>query len=202
MGKTSGGLRSNSSKTSFNQHIEGYISGDEMWINNWLRGGEGYNYSLDKGEKALLNGLDKATDKPLGKDMTLYRSVDASAVFGNISQGDYESLYNVVAYGDSQKYNVDITNKVLAKVKTGSVYTEKGFMSTTKSSSIANDWGGFSGSDKPVVMKIKTPKKTKGIDVSKHSMEQDEILLKRGQKYKVNRIYGNKGNIYVDVTII
>lgn len=200
MAKTSGGVRKNSSPPSFNKHVEGYISGDEMWINSWLRGEK--NFKLNSGEKAVLSGLDKATDKPLGKNMTLYRSVDASAIFGNIDQGDYESLYNVLAYGDTQKYNVAIANKVLSKSSIGSIYTEKGFMSTTKSASMANDWGGFSGSEKPIVMKITVPKKTKGIDVSKHSMEQDEILLKRGQKYKVNKIYGNSSNIYVDVTII
>jgi len=75
-------------------------------------------------------------------------------------------------------------------------------MSTTKSKKIADEWGGFSGSSMPVVMRISANKKTKGVDLSKHKMGQKEILLKRGVQYKIKKIYGSNGQIYVDVTII
>ena len=42
----------------------------------------------------------------------------------------------------------------------------------------------------------------KGIDLSKHKMEQEEVLLKRNQKYKIKKIHGKNGNIFVDVELI
>ena len=203
MGRNSGGVNQGAAGGGFDRHIEEYISGDGMWINNWLRGRDGYDYKLDPGEEAYLKGLDKATTaKTIGKDTTLWRSADAKAIFGNISDMDYEALYSVVGYGDKQKVYVDRANKVLDRAKPGKVITEKGFMSTTKSKSIAEEWGGFSGSSKPIVLKLDVPKKVKGIDLSKHEMNQDEILLQRGLKYKVKKVYGNHGTIYVDAAII
>lgn len=201
MGKSSGGIRNSGSiNNNINkQALEDYVSGDGMWINSWLRNN---TFDLNNSEKAFLNALDKATDKPLGSDSILYRSVDASAIFGNISSIDYESLVGVLVYGDKQKYNVNNANKILSKTSIGSVKTEKGFMSTTKSKKIAEEWGGFSGSSMPIVMKVSASKKTKGIDLSKHKMGQKEILLKRNLQYKIKKIYGQNGQIYVDVSII
>lgn len=197
MGKSSGGIR-NVGKNRNNAALEEYISGDGMWINNWLRNNQ---FELNNSEKTFLNALDKATDREIGNDLTLYRSVDASAIFGNLSYSDYDSLRSVLA-GDTQRYNVNIANKILSSVPIGSIKKEKGFMSTTKSKSIAEDWGGFSGSSMPIVMRISASKKTKGADLSKHKMGQKEILLKRGVQYKIKKIYGSNFQIYVDVTII
>jgi len=200
MGRNAGGVVKPGG-TSGNRHIEEYVSGEGMWINQYLRGRmEGTQ--LSPREQAFLAGLDKATDKTIGNPVTLYRSVDASAIFGNMSQVQYENLHDYLVYGDKQAMVAQSAKSVLSRVKEGSVHTEKGFMSTTKSESTAVEWGGFTGSDMPVVMKISAPKGTKGVDLSKHKMGQDEVLLKRNQRYRVNKIYGSRGNITVDVSIL
>lgn len=205
MGRNSGGVRSNRPKGGgkvgqFNDAVEHYVSGDGMWINDFLRGNTQLG-PLSAQEKTYLKDLDTATGKPLGKEQVLYRSVDASAIFQGITQSEYESLIDVMVYGDNQKLNVGKANKALSKQRKG-VIVEKGFMSTTKDAETAHEWGGFSGSDKPIVLRIHTPKHTKGIDISNHDMDQSEVLLARGVKYKVNKLSSKHGNVVVDVSII
>lgn len=178
--------------------LENYVSGDGMWVNSYLRKKE---FELNEDEEKYLKTLDNATSKDLKKEMTLFRSVDAKAIFGNINENEFESLKSVVAYDSKQKFDLNIAEKFINKVQ-NEVKTENGFMSTTKNSEIAEEWGGFSGSDMPIIMNISTKKDTKGIDLSKHKMEQEEVLLKRNQKYKIKKIYGKNGNIFVDVELI
>lgn len=206
MGRNSGGVRSNRQRGGggvgqFNDAVEHYVSGDGMWINEYLRGTNPLLGGLSAQEKAYLKDLDTATGKALGKEQVLYRSVDASAIFQGITQSEYESLVDVMVYGDNQKLNVNKANNALSRQRKG-VIVEKGFMSTTKDAEIAHEWGGFSGSDKPIVLKIHSPKHTKGIDISNHDMEQAEVLLARGTKYKVNKLSSKHGSIVVDVSII
>ena len=54
MGKSSGGIR-NTGKNRNNAALEEYISGDGMWINNWLRNNQ---FELNNSEKTFLNALD------------------------------------------------------------------------------------------------------------------------------------------------
>ena len=178
--------------------LEDYVSGEGMWVNSYLRKKE---FELNEDEEKYLKTLDNATSKDLKKEMTLFRSVDAKAIFGNINENEFESLKSVVAYDSKQKFDLNIAEKFINKVQ-NEVKTENGFMSTTKNSEIAEEWGGFSGSDMPIIMNISTKKDTKGIDLSKHKMEQEEVLLKRNQKYKIKKIYGKNGNIFVDVELI
>lgn len=189
-----------------NDATEYYVSGDGMYINNMLRRGN----ALDDFEKKLVSDLDKATNGKI-KDDTLYRSVDASAIFGNMSDTDYDNLRVSVIYGENAIGNGAYADKLKANVRnkiqnaTGKTITEKGYMSTTTSQSVAEEWGGFSGSDKPVVMKIKTGANTKGVDLSRYDKKvskeeaQHERLLARNQKYKVKKIYGHNNQVYVDV---
>ena len=78
-------------------------------------------------------------------------------------------------------------------------------MSTTTSSDVAENWGDFTGSEKPVVMKITTSKNTRGVNLSGYdknvskSEAQHERLLARNQSYNVKKIYAKDGTIYVDV---
>ena len=178
--------------------LEDYVSGEGMWVNSYLRKKE---FELNEDEEKYLKTLDNATSKDLKKEMTLFRSVDAKAIFGNINENEFESLKSVVAYDSKQKFDLNIAEKFINKVQ-NEVKTENGFMSTTKNSEIAEEWGGFSGSDMPIIMNISTKKDTKGIDLSKHKMEQEEVLLKRNQKYKIKKIHGKNGNIFVDVELI
>ena len=201
-GGAAGGMGGKSRESAFDKSIEEYVSGEGMWINDYLRGK--YNPGeFSPEEKKMLADLDKATSNPLGKDYDLYRAVDASAIFGNMSDMEYWNLQNHVVFGAKDKIVVNSAQKTLAKAQ--GVRIEKGFMSTTTSQSVADGWGGFTGSDHPIVMKFKAPKTTKGKNLSKFDIkgdEQHEVLLGKGQKYKVGKVYGKNGNIYVDVKLM
>lgn len=82
---------------------------------------------------------------------------------------------------------------------TGKTFTEKGYMSTSKSASISED---LDFAVKPIMLRIKPGKKAKGLDLDKHSIGEEEVLLKRKTKYKVKSVYGKRGSIYVDVDIV
>ncbi len=192
-----------------NDATEFYVSGDGMWINQYLRGQEGFG-ELSESEKQYLKDLDKATDGKI-TDEVLYRSVDAQAVFGSMSDSDYDNLRQQVLYGENAfgkgKYADGIRQQVNSRIgrTEGKTITEKGFMSTTSEASVAEDWGGFSGSDKPIVMRMKPSKNTRGVNLSSYDKNvsadsaQHERLLARNQKYKVKKVYGKNGHIYVDV---
>ena len=186
-----------------NEATEYYVSGDGMWINQYLRG-KGDFGELSDNEKQYLKDLDKATSGKIKEDK-LYRNVDASAIFGDMSDMEYDDLVSRLVYGDNSKFIKNNTDKFLNEK--GKTVTEKGFMSTTKDPKIAEDWGGFTGSSKPVVMEIKTGKNTKGVDVSRYDKNvskdqaQKEVLLGRNQSYKVDNITAKNGKIYVQVTM-
>lgn len=192
-----------------NEATEYYVSGEGMWINQYLRG-KGDFGELSEGEKEYLKDLDKATDGKVG-ERTLWRNVDASAIFGNMNDGDYENIGTVLTYGENAfgkgAYAESIVNRVnnIIQKTTGKTITEKGFMSTTSDENIAKEWGDFTGSEKPIVMKIKTNSKTKGVNLSGYDKNvsadqaQKETLLGRNQSFNVNKIYSKDGQIYVDV---
>ena len=194
-----------------NEATEQYVSGDGMWINGYLRDSTGYG-ELSPGEREYLRDLDRATNGKL-PDKTLYRSVDASAIFGAMGDDDYQNLYSVLAYGDNAfgkgAYAKSLVDKAKSRMQSaiGKTITEKGFMSTTSSRQVAEDWQGFTGSTKPVVMEIKTGSKTRGVNLSGYDKNvapgdaQHERLLARGQSYHVDSIGLKNGNIYVNVTM-
>lgn len=192
--------------------IEYYASGDGMYINNMLRGRAGVDESdLTEDDKQLIKDLDAALDKKVGKQ-TLYRSVDASAIFGN--DVDMYDLLDEIKYQQfsnasgvfSQKKAKEI-NAVIDKT-IGKTILDKGYVSTTRSLEIAEEWEDFTGSENPIVMIINTAEDTKGANISnltKYLTElesdnpQEETLLARNQKYKILKIYAKKGIVYVDV---
>lgn len=192
-----------------NDATEYYVSGDGMWINQYLRGNGDFG-ELTESEREYLKDLDKATNGKVTAD-TLYRSVDATAIFGDMSGTDYENLRTALVYGTDSfgkgKYADGIRQKVdgLINKTIGKTQTEKGYMSTTTRKSIAEEFGGFTGSDKPIVMNIKPSKNTKGVNLSRYdknaSTPQKEVLLARGQSYKITNIYGKNGNINVDIEL-
>ena len=192
-----------------NDATEWYVSGEGMWINNYLRGRSDYG-ELSYKEKQMLKDLDTATNGKITDD-TLYRSVDASAVFGPMSDGDYQDLSQMLVYGENSfgkgAYADGIRNKLNQKIKNteGKTITEKGFMSTTTSAEVAEEWRDFTGSEKPIVMKITPSKNTRGVNLSGYDKNvapadaQHERLLARNQSYDVKRVYAKNGSIYVDV---
>jgi hypothetical protein len=185
--------------------IEYYASGDGMYINNMLRGRAGVDESnLTEDDKQLIKDLDAALDKKVGKQ-TLYRSVDASAIFGNdvdmyylLDEIKYQQFSN--ASGDFPQKKAKEINAVIDKT-IGKTILDKGYVSTTRSLEIAEEWEDFTGSENPIVMIINTAEDTKGANISnltKYLTEieadnpQEETLLARNQKYKILKIYAKK----------
>ena len=187
-----------------NDATEYYVSGDGMWVNQYLRGRGDFG-ELSADERKYIAELDKATNGKI-KAGTVYRSVDAEAVFGNMSQMEYENLRDALIYKDKSAP----AQSALAKAQraNGQTITEKGFMSTTTDRELAMEWDDFTGSDKPVVLEIKTAKNTKGVDLSIYDKNvdefeaQSEILLARNQKYVIDSIEAVDGNIYVKAHFI
>ena len=192
-----------------NEALDAYISGDAMWLNNYLRGRGDFG-ELDKWEQKMLDELTAVTKLDKVGERTLWRSVDARAIFGDMTDGDFEDLAGRILYGDDSKFVMEKTQRFMDVV--GKEITEKGFMSTTKSKDVAAEWGDYSGSRTPVLMKIRTTANTRGVDVEKytlahnaeveHSQAQKEILLRRGQCYKVVGIKELDGRICVEVELI
>lgn len=179
---------------------EYYVSGEGMWINQYLRGNiNDPAFRFTQQDAEYLRDLDRATSNPLSADQKLYRSVDASAIFGKLSAIQYDDLLVGLVYGG--EYEMSKSKHLIRGVR-GKILTEKGFMSTTKDAQIAHEWDDFTGSSKPVVLELKVPKGTTGKDLSGHHMAQDEVLLSRGQQYKIRGVSAKNGNIYVTADII
>ena len=185
-------------KEQINNVLENYVSGDGMWINSYLRNPTEFG-NLTEDEKEYLSIMDYALKNDI-KEITLYRSVDAKAVFGNITDSEYDDLKSQLLYGNDNKKALELINSVKGKE-----IVEKGFMSTTTEQRIALDWGDFSGSDKPIVLELKTPKGTKGKNLHFLDFEDDpqkEVLLARNTKYKINSIETKEGQIYLKAEVI
>ena len=212
-GGSGGGGRSSLVKTEEsmngkpNDATEYYVSGDGMWINQYLRGRGDFG-ELSDSERQYLHDLDVATNGKITED-TLYRNVDAEAIFGSLSDMDGDNLMQALRYGMDSfgkgKYADGVREDVQSIIdKTvGKTITEKGFMSTTTSKQVAEDWEGFTGSTRPVVLKISTSSNTKGVNLSSYDKNatepQYERLLARGQSYTVQRIYAEDNTVFIDV---
>ena len=92
-----GGGSGGANKNVLNDATEYYVSGDGMWINQYLRG-RGDSGELSQSEKEYLKELDSSTTNKL-KDATLYRNVDAEAIFNNISDADFMDMQQGLTYG-------------------------------------------------------------------------------------------------------
>ena len=182
--------------------LEYYVSGEGMYINNYLRSRAGVTPN-DMGDmdKKLLKELDSATDN-IVKDKILYRSVDASVIFPNIDVFGYDDLRGYLAYGSNQKVFV---NRVEPMINNSvKEFVDKGFVSTTKDYNIAKDWGDFTGSDKPIVLELTVDKSVKGVDLNFLDIADDpqkETLLARNQVFTVENIGSKDGQIYVKVKV-
>lgn len=192
-----------------NDATEWYVSGEGMWINQYLRGRGDFGELFDR-EKQMLKDLDTATDAKIN-DEVLYRSVDASAIFGRLSDFDSDYLQQYLFYGGDSFGRGEYADGIRKRMKeivdrtVGKEQTEKGFMSTTTDAAVAENWQDFTGAQSPVVLRIETSKNTRGVNLSAYDRNvapeqaQKERLLARNQSYRINRIYVRNGNIYVDV---
>lgn len=166
---------------------EWYVSGDGMWINQYLRGRSPKDMYVSKEDKVLIEALKDATNKPIPKSLkTLWRSVDVSAVFGDMTLGQKEQLRDALVYGEKNAMQQRINDTK------GKTITEKGFMSTTKDKGIAEEFEYFTGAEVPMVLKFDTTKATvKGKDLKDFDLDDDpqkEVLLHPNARYKVKRI--------------
>lgn len=209
---SSGNIKASGVTSSQGEALEYYASGDGMYINNMLRGRAGVNESdLSEDDRQIIKDLDAALNHELSQQ-TLYRSVDASAIFGDsvdmyelldeIKHNTYSNGKGAYSQNKAKELNQVINNTV------GKTFTDKGYVSTTRDSSIAENWQDFTGSSNPVVMKISTGEGTKGANISKATKylselerenPQKETLLGRNQKYKINKIYAKNNMVYIDV---
>lgn len=185
--------------------LDYYVSGEGMWINNYLREiGEVAQYPLTEDDKLFLEQLDQVTKSQTVKEKTLYRSVDVSAIIGDISDFDYDDLKGAYFYGDDSKRAKEVMEKYLKNIQ-GKEIVDKGFMSTTKSRDLALEFQGFTGSYKPCVIEFNVPDGIKGIDLKDFDvvdLKQEEVLLARGQKFVIKEMTQEQGQFYFKADLI
>lgn len=184
--------------------LQYYVQGDGMYINDYLRSRNNPIERMGKMtdfDNQLIKDLDNATENVI-HNKKLYRSVDASAIFPNISQNEYEDLKDYLVYNSNQNLVVNNATKTLnGKLRE---FTDKGFVSTTKDYNIAKEWGSFSGSDKPVVLELNIKDAVKGRDLDFLDLAdnpQKEVLLKRNQYFEIKNISSKDGNIYITANV-
>ena len=191
-----------------NDSLDYYVSGDGMWINKYLRNPgqfEKENGKVSDEEKQIIDEIRSQTNSETITDKKLYRSVDASAIFGNISDLEFDNLVATVVYDAKDKPVTENANKLISAALNKEI-TEKGFMSTTKDKEIAENWDGFTGSNKDVVLELNIPDGMKGKDMAAYEVdgdEQKEVLLPDNVDYKITEITkGENGKILVKADVL
>ena len=195
----------NDDKDEIAKALEYYVSGDGMYINRHLAGlFEKDGGVWTKEDEKILSLLRKGMNNNLKEDV-LYRSVDASAVLGNITDTDFENLMEMLIYGEKAISKNDV-NKLRNKLNViGKEIKEPRFMSTTKDKDIALNWGDFTGSDKSIVLELKLNKIIKGADLAKFDIKenaQKEVLLEDGLTYRINGFEVVDGQLVFKAEII
>ena len=185
--------------------LDWYVSGEGQWINQYLRGGAESNFGeLSEFEKKAIKEIESATSKPLPTNVKkLYRSVDATAIFGDISAVEFENLQSALFYDSKDKFAIGAKQKFLANIK-GKSIKEKGFMSTSTDYEVIAEWDGFTGADKPINIEFDVPEGTKGADLKQFDVEGDEqkeILLAKNTEYEITDVSTKDGHIYVKAKI-
>lgn len=203
-GASLGKTLANSLSTNQENAIEAYISGDMMWINQYLRGRGDFG-ELSENEKEFIDDMDKALDYTLGEEK-LYRSVDITALSQNIGNNAYD-LIDYLRWGDEVIMTKDKLSKMksLADSLIGKEITEKGYMSTTKDPRIADEFRDFTGSENPIVIDFEKKKGLKGRDLKKFEIAEDpqkEVLLNRNVKYKITGFEVVDGQVRVKAKFI
>ena len=161
---------------------------------------------MKENEKELVKMLDEATQTDVVDIPKLYRSVDASSVFGSMSQIEFEQLQDAIVF--NADYERRQTQHIIDRAKPGKVITEKGFMSTSEDYDVVSDWYDFTGSDKPMTLELSVPEGTRGCKVYEMTPEveaddpQREVLLPRNTKYRIIEVTSKDGLVYVKAEIV
>lgn len=130
--------------------------------------------------QSLIRQLDSALTRPVGHDMMVYRGLQASS----------KTAQNMISMMDA------------GKLTKGTVFTEKGYLSTSVVRRTATQ--AFASDNNGVVLHLDTPKQLKGMfmgSISAHETEA-EVLFARNTKIKVHHaeweraIQGRQLHIY------
>lgn len=136
------------------------------------------NYTSDKADfkKGIFKPAYQEINSSLRKDGSVSESHKKTVEILDKTFQKASSLEDFTVY---RGVSEDFANKL----KSGTSFYDKGFVSTTSDKNIA---GEFSGS-KGVLMEISVPKGSKAISLAKSSKhpEEKEILLNRNGKYKI-----------------
>ena len=203
-GKSAGGGAASPSRDEVAKAVEWYASGEGMFVNQFLREGREGEFSDD--ERRLVGLLDVAAGMDDVGGQTLYRSVDAAAVFGGMSDFQYEQLVDALVYGD--EFAMGKVRSILSRAPNGKVITDKGFTSTTEDYGLAADWQDFTGSSRPITLALSGPAGTRGCKVYELTPEaeardpQREVLLPRNMSYRIRSVGARDGGIYVVADIV
>ncbi len=207
MGSRGATSKSTKQLTSEQKEALDYYTEDGYYINNMLRN----DRPLDSLEQNYIKLLDQATDAKVKQD-TLYRIVDAKTIFEGINDFSYEDLRSHLILGDDAydkgAYSQGIKARMEKMIQNsiGKTHIDKGYMSTTFDEETAQEkYSDDTHGRNKVLLRITNTKGAKGRDISKEYNRdydiENEVLLSRGNKYKVNRIYSKDYLIYVDVEL-
>lgn len=191
-----------------NDAIDYYVSGDGMWINKYLRNPEQFekeNGAISEKDKEAISEIDKETTSTVIPEKKLYRAVDANVIFGDISDLDFQNIVDHVVYGNNEKLIANNAGVLINRAENKQI-TEKGFMSTTKDKEIADNWDGFTGSDKEVILELDIPEGMTGKDLAAYDVKEDpqkEVLLPRNVDYFIKKVTTNEnGKILVQAQVL
>jgi hypothetical protein len=86
---------------------------------------------------------------------------------------------------------------VLGDLAVGTVFRDSGFLSTSRSKSVTNNFG------HGALLRIKAPKGTRASDVTHHSGgHEQEILLGRNTGLRITKVTQEGGRTVIDVTVV
>lgn len=160
--------------------MQGYEDMNRVMDGRPLLGGEANRAAARAKSDQMAAGIEKCS---LTNDTTLSRGQSIAEMFGS----DFESMP---------------FDELKAKYE-GKYYEKPGFVSTSTSDRIANDFaqGKASGG---MVLTIHAPKGTKAVcmgQLSAFQGQEQEVVIQRGSIFKINQISNDGGMVHVDVTV-
>ena len=187
------------------------------YINDKLRGVD--ETPMEQNHKEAIKNIDNVIARNTVKEKTLYRGIGGNVFFPEMNPYEHRlmELYftNKAAYDslpndnwfDGVKYTnaKDNVEKYIKEIN-GKIFTDKGFVSTSKN---IKDTNVFTDSHKnPVIVEFENiPENTHGVDLSqfKEGREfnaENEVLLHRDLNYKITGVKSFGGKVVLTAEII